>query len=186
MGLVGWLLGFIILLIRVITHADFQVISPGSAGKSVAAAIAATGTSQKPLGHSITAQRALSLTGATHHRSCSTSDIADESANRYRQRTMSTGSGSNIRISKTSLPSTTSKNGGPQPIVINNHHHLHLHCHCSTTPGGRSISPAPSAGETQEISTPVVEMSVVNEVEPLLSSPSLPIPVSRGPKLEPS
>ncbi|ODN05692.1 Transmembrane protein [Orchesella cincta] len=181
-GLVGWLMGFIILLIRVITHADFMVISPG---KSVAAAIAATGTTQMPIGSpsSQEGQSGVSSSRSSSQRSCSANDISKQliSSNGninamkpYRQRTMSTGSG-NARNNNNKPPST--------PIVINNHHHLHLHhCHhcgddaeagtTSTNNHSKGGAKKPISGKS-EGTTSGSEITLINEVEPLLKSKAL-------------
>lgn len=201
-------MGFIILLIRVITHADFQVISPG-AGKSMASQIAANGTSQTPVGHSLVAQRAISGSsssgGAHHTRSCSTSDISDgsDSPKRYyRKRMFSTGNtGTLARSNNNLLPTTTtnSSTSSTKPIVINNYHHLHLHCHRSSSSnsghvsgggGGcghhneNSLTDTPSGTEGM---SPVSEITLVNEVQPLLSPPSSTVgPGPRNQRLGPT
>lgn len=187
-------MGFIILLIRVITHADFQVISPG-AGKSMASQIAANGTSQTPVGHSLVAQRAISgssASGGSHHaRSCSTSDISDDTSRKYyRKRMYSTGNTSALARSNNNLlpTSTNSSTSSTKPIVINNHHHLHLHCHRSNSASGHgaggacghhnenSLTDTPSGTEGM---SPVSEITLVNEVQPLLSSPPM---IGPGPR----
>ncbi len=199
-------MGFIILLIRVITHADFQVIAPG-AGKSMASQIAANGTSQTPVGHSLVAQRAISgsssASGGSHHaRSCSTSDISDGSdtpKNKYyRKRMYSTGNTSALARSNNNLlpPTTNSSTSSTKPIVINNYHHLHLHCHRSNnvTSGHvsaghnhrreNSLTDTPSGTEGM---SPVSEITLVNEVQPLLpSSPPIIGPGPRNQRLGPT
>lgn len=181
-------MGFIILLIRVITHADFNVISPG---KSVAAAIAATGTSQSPLGGSqplSVAARSSAGRSMVTQRSSSTSDIVTASPVKpHRQRTLSTGSGG--RYNNNNSVSATSTT----PIVINNHHHLHLHYNCGTSENSAAIPSViakpnhllkGNQGTVTKPSPTVPGLTLVNEVEPLLSRPSATkLPVSPLTKL---
>lgn len=147
----------------------------------MAAAIAASGTSQTPLGSSqrVSALSRTSAAASTSQRSCSTNDIVREidRIRPQRMRTVSTGSGG--RSNNNNSINLIGRRGGGKPtgtapIVINNHHHLHLHCRCpSSEESGRGTTEESSTNTVDACCSPISEITIVNEVEPLLSH-SLP------------